>query len=67
MAENIGFGYQSAFENVIELLIDLDVPSLGHRKTILNARFNYAGVSMGYHSDYGTCCVIDYASTLPNL
>lgn len=60
MAENIGFGYNSAFENVIELLIDSDVPSLGHRKTILNGQFNCSGVSMGYHSDYGTCCVVDF-------
>ena len=58
--ECIGFGYDSAIQNVIELLIDKGVRSLGHRKTILNGEYNWASSSIGYHSNYGSCCVIDY-------
>jgi hypothetical protein len=58
--ECIGFGYDSAIQNVIELLIDIGIPSLGHRKTILNGEYNFAGASIGYHRDYDSCCVIDY-------
>lgn len=58
--ECIVFGYNSAIQNVIELLIDSGIPNLGHRKTILNNDYNVASVSIGYHRDYNACCVIDY-------
>jgi hypothetical protein len=58
--ENIGFGYQSAFENVMELLIDDKIKSFGHRCAILNPEYNCCGVSIGFHKKYETCCVIDF-------
>ncbi len=45
---------------VLSLLIDHDVPSLGHRKIILNGDWGKAGPSIQPHKKYGYCCVIDY-------
>lgn len=45
---------------VLSLLIDHDVPSLGHRKNILNRDLGKAGPSIQPHKKYGYCCVIDY-------
>ncbi|MCQ2235680.1 MAG: hypothetical protein MJZ18_01645 [Bacteroidales bacterium] len=45
---------------VLSLLIDHDVPSLGHRKCILNRDLGKAGPSIQPHKKYGYCCVIDY-------
>lgn len=45
---------------VLILLIDNVVPSLGHRKNILNSEYDKAGASIQPHARYGYCCVIDY-------
>lgn len=49
-------------EAVLSLLIDHDVPSLGHRKNILNGDLKKAGPNIQPHIKYGYCCVIDYTS-----
>ena len=59
IGENLGFGYTSPIEIVMELLIDYDISNLGHRKTILDARFTCVGVFIGSHYYYKTCCVMD--------
>lgn len=59
-SENIGFGYFSPIENVLELLIDVGVKSFGHRHTILSDKYTNCGVSIGSHAYYQECCVIDY-------
>jgi hypothetical protein len=58
--ENCSYGTSSAFDNVCDLLIDNDVPSLGHRFNILNPDFNAAGVSIWFHQVYRYNCVIDF-------
>lgn len=60
VGENLGFGYTSPIEIVMELLIDYDISNLGHRKTILDVRFTCVGVFIGPHSYYKTCCVMDF-------
>jgi uncharacterized protein YkwD len=57
LAENCQFGYDSALDIVIDLLIDDGIPSLGHRKTILNKEYQFVGVSTNTHKDYAHCSV----------
>jgi len=64
VSENIGLGFISPIENVLELLIDDGVVDLGHRVTILSEKYNCVGVSIGTHKTYGTGCVIDYGFLL---
>jgi hypothetical protein len=52
------YGSSSVLSIVMSLLIDEDVPSLGHRH-ILTGNYNWAGVSIMPHSEYGYNCVID--------
>jgi len=61
VAENCDYGNSSALEIVLSLLIDEDVPSLGHRKNILNKAYTFVGVSIQDHSIYGKNCVMDFA------
>jgi len=58
--ENISYGDNNARNIVIQLLVDDGVPSRGHRKNILNFKFDEVGVSVGKHSGYGSMCVIDF-------
>jgi len=60
VAENCQYGYQSAKQIVIDLLIDEGVSSLGHRKNILNASYNCVGVSIQPHKSYKYNCVMDF-------
>ena len=58
--ENCAYGYYNAIDNFIGLLVDEDVPSLGHRKNILHKDYNKIGVGFAKHSIYRMNCVIDY-------
>jgi hypothetical protein len=60
--ECCNYGSSTALEVVMELLIDEDVPSLGHRKILLRG-FNRIGVSMQPHSTYRFNTVLDFAGT----
>jgi len=44
---------------VLQLLIDHDVPSLGHRINCLNKDYSKIGVSVQNHLKWDTCAVID--------
>lgn len=59
-AENCSYGYQEALSIVITLLIDDGIKDLGHRKNILNERYNSAGVAIRPHKKYRVNCVIDF-------
>ena len=63
IGENIDFGPSAAMDIVLDLLIDQDVESLGHRKNILNLNFTRIGVSIGAHKEYRNCCVQDFADS----
>jgi len=54
------YGYSDPFNIVLSLLVDEDVPSLGHRKILLLKGFTKLGVSLAPHKDYGTNAVLDF-------
>jgi len=59
--ENCAYGSETGMENVMELLIDEDVPDLGHRKNILDKDFRHIGVAIRPHKKYGTNCVMEFS------
>lgn len=58
--ENCYYGGDDPAEIVVGLLVDEGVPSLGHRKNILNRDFTSVGVSIQPHSTYRHNCVQDF-------
>lgn len=64
VGENCSYGYNTAIEVVITLLIDEDIQDVGHRKNILNPAFNSAGVSFSPHISYRYNCVTDFGSKM---
>lgn len=58
-AENCTYGNHEALDIVIAMLIDLDVPSYGHRKTMLE-KYTLVGVSIQDHKKFGICAVMDF-------
>ncbi len=61
-AENCSYGYSDALDIVMQLLIDENTPSLGHRVSILNASYNAMGTSIKPHKGYGYNCVQDFGA-----
>ena len=53
------YGHQKALDIVMALMIDEDVPSLGHRAICLTA-YKTIGVSIQPHTLYGHTAVIDF-------
>ena len=58
-AECCSYGMETSKDIVMQLLIDHDVPSLGHRINCLNKSYSKIGVSIQPHTKWGTCAVID--------
>ena len=54
------YGYNEASAIVLDLLIDEDVPSLGHRKICLDSVFTKIGVSVQPHKTYRDNSVLDF-------
>ena len=59
--ENISFGKLDALNVIMSLLIDTNVPSLGHRKNCLDLDYHSMGVSVQPHKTYGECAVMDFS------
>lgn len=59
-AECCQYGFNSALEIVMNLLIDEDVPSLGHRITCLSNKYTAVGVSIKPHTSYRFNTVLDF-------
>lgn len=64
LAENLAFGFSKGLANVCMLLLDKNVPDLGHRRTILGTGYNLSlvGVNIRKHPEYRYCAVIDFIS-----
>ena len=60
--ENCNYGFADGLSIVCDLLIDMDVPDAGHRKTILNPALRYIGTSVQPHKEYQVNCVQDLGS-----
>ena len=63
IAENCSYGYNNdqAINIVVQLLVDANVPSLGHRKNILHPALSAIGVAVAPHAIYEYMCVMDFA------
>jgi uncharacterized protein YkwD len=62
IAENCSYGFNDAANIVGQLLLDDNVPSLGHRKSIINPALEYIGVAIEPHSQYRYNCVMDFCA-----
>jgi len=62
VAENIAYGPDEADLVVLQLIVDDGVADRGHRRTIYDASYAYAGAACGDHAVYRTMCVIDYSA-----
>lgn len=61
IAENCDYGNQTAIDSVIGLLIDDGIESLGHRKNILEPKFQWIGIAIEDHKTYRVNTVMDFA------
>ena len=61
IAENVAYGFDTARNVVVQLIIDDGVRGRGHRVNIFKPEFRVVGVSCGNHDRYGTVCVMTYA------
>jgi len=64
-SENISYGYNTAREIVLQLLIDDGIESRGHRRNIMDKNSKYVGIAAGTHARsgyrYRYMCVQDFA------
>jgi len=58
--ENISYGYETAREVVLQLLVDDNVRDRGHRVNLFREGFVRAGAACGRHARYDYMCVIDF-------
>ena len=61
--ENCSYGYSGGLDIVMQLLIDYNVESLGHRWNMLNPGYKGLGVAIRDHAGYRHCAVQDFSWT----
>ena len=59
-AENCQYGYSTAIDIYMDLLIDEGIPDLGHRINFISKDTKFIGVSIQSHKKYDYNCVIDF-------
>lgn len=63
VGEVIVYGVYSSRNAVRQLVVDDGVPGRGHRKLLLTASYQYAGVACGSHRRWRNMCVIVLSET----
>ena len=58
-AECCSYGMSTGKDIAMQLLIDHNVASLGHRKICLNSSYTKIGVSVQPHIEWGTCAIFE--------
>jgi hypothetical protein len=58
-AECCSYGMYSGKDIIMQLLVDYEVPSLGHRKLCLSNSYTQIGVATHSHTVWGTCAVME--------
>lgn len=51
--ENISYGYRTARDMVVQLVVDDGVPTRGHRQNLFNTRYQSLGIGVGAHKTFG--------------
>lgn len=64
VAENCAYGFDTAADILIELMIDEGIPDLGHRKNLLHPTHNSIGVSIQPHKRFGNNCVMSFGTRI---
>lgn len=59
--ENCDYGMDTGKDIVMHLLVDEGVPSLGHRKNILDSSYRVIGVGHAPHAKYGMMTVQEFS------
>lgn len=57
-AECCSYGMETGKDVAMQLLIDHDVPSLGHRKLCLSAGYSQVGTGTHAHTKWQTCTIV---------
>ena len=60
--ENCSYGKKTGRDIIVQLLVDENVASLGHRKNCLHLEFRSVGVGFATHTKWNYCCVMDFTS-----
>ncbi len=60
VGENCSYGFNDAISIFMQLMIDEDTPSFGHRENILDPNFNVVGISIQMHKKFEWCCVMEF-------
>lgn len=63
IGEVIGYGHSDPASAIELLLVDDGVPGRGHRHSLLDPRYRYAGAACGTHPVHRTMCVIKLSET----
>ena len=61
VGENCTYGRTTGLSALMSLLIDEDIPSLGHRKNILSKDFKNVGVAFHEHTKFGVNAVMEFS------
>lgn len=61
VGENCTYGPTTGLGALMSLLIDENVPSLGHRKNILDRNYKKVGVAFHKHTKYGMNAVMEFS------
>lgn len=60
IAENLSFGWPSAKEIIIQMIVDDGVPSRGHRLNLMSGNYEKVGIAISKHKTFQCVCAIEF-------